>query len=83
MRHVADKLFFSKFFNTKNIFFYFQTYIFCQLIHALSPTLRKCAKFEIDWTGRSVLNIDYKICSRETKRQEVKLKRSVVINKII
>jgi hypothetical protein len=57
----------------------FQNYLFCQLLHALSATLRKCAKFQIDWTGRSVLNIDYKICRRQTnKQQEVKLKRSVV-----
>jgi hypothetical protein len=44
-------------------------YLFCQLSHALSPTFYKCAKFQIDWTGRSVLNIDYKICSRQTNKQ--------------
>jgi hypothetical protein len=42
-----------------------QNYLFCQLIPVLSATLHKCSKFQMDWTGRNVLNIDYKICSRQ------------------
>jgi hypothetical protein len=38
-------------------------------MHALSPFLRKCAKFQIDWTGRGVLNIDCKICGRQTSSE--------------
>jgi hypothetical protein len=66
--NIEKKLFFKIFLGYQN-FVNFQNYLFCQLIHALSPTLCKCAKFQIEWTGRSVLNIDYKICSRQTDRQ--------------
>jgi hypothetical protein len=76
------KINFLNFIFKNQIYYTLKNYLFCPLIHALSPTLRKCAKFQIDWAGRSVLNIYYKICSRQTDRQtdrqEVKLKRSVV-----
>jgi hypothetical protein len=52
-RYVADKIICSNCLNYIH-FFNLYNYIFCLLIHALSPTLRKCAKFQIDWKGSSV-----------------------------
>jgi hypothetical protein len=46
IRVVADEIILKFFITKKN--FNFQSYLLCQLIHALSPTLRTCAKFQID-----------------------------------
>jgi len=48
-------------------------------MHIAKNIARKCAKFHIDWRGISVLNIDYKICSRQTnKQEEVNLKMTLL-----
>jgi hypothetical protein len=54
----------------KYVCFNFPNYLFCQLIHALSPALRRQWPKISDWRG---ISIDYEICSRQT-RSEVKEK---------
>jgi hypothetical protein len=60
-----QKIFFKFSQIKKDVSFKFSKLYVLSIDSCIVSTLRKCAKFQIDWTGQSVLNIDYKICRRQ------------------